>query len=175
MPEKPRKPKKRKKPFVTNGVAIDVDPDKKDIVPYFQKEMHIFVPIIDVVRTSPWKEADRKYFFDHFTESWYARLVSEDERMLAEEQAMREAQLSLAEVEQRLGPFFRKVLVMNLSPGFRFRVSIDRIDRKPDQVSAYAGHMGSFPVFKPLHKLCKDVVEVWADAILDYEAERESK
>ncbi len=157
---------------MTNGIALDVDPDKKDVVPHLQKYVDLIIPVSDVISDAPWKAADRKYFFDHFGEYFYTREGTPEEREQAEAQSIRATNMSLEEVEKHLGPFFRNVLVMNLSPGFRFRVSIDRLDRLPEQILCYAGQNGHFPFFKLLPSYYKDTMHHWNSALATYEHER---
>lgn len=112
--------------FVVNALFFDIDDDKEPVLDKFKR----IVPVnVETAMSGSWRKADREYFSNHPTEFSYARESTRDERQQILKMIVESGE-QFREALESEHPLFEKVLVVNLSPGFRARINIDRFDRQ---------------------------------------------
>jgi hypothetical protein len=158
-------------PFLeANGVILDVDPDKAEVLHHMMELTPVNLPEPWLVAPGPWKEDDRSYFFEHPGEFIRKRVTTEEERELPLRVALHLGQ-DPTTVEKQSGPFFRRVMLLNISPGCRLKISIDRLSRKPETVMVFSGLAQDVPflppgaVFKPAEDYAQVTRKLWAEAL----------
>lgn len=158
------------RPFISNGLQFDVDPDKLRVFKAFKELMDITAPDIDIIGPTEWRKQDRKYFFDHPMESVLFRETSEEEKLHIADSTMRYSGRDLMELEKSMGPYFKCTLVCNIAPGFRARVSVDRLDRDPMEIAVFSGWAPpGIPIYSPVYQAIDHMADHWTEALQEAE------
>jgi hypothetical protein len=152
-----------------------VDPDKADIFAHYKQVVPIKMPDQLIICEGEWKKDDRQYFGDHFEAKFRTRPVTEEERKIPFEIAQRTRQ-SVYQPNHKNYPFFKNVLVCNISPGCRIKMSIDKLSRTPDNVVVLSGlqimpFMPPAPIFQHAQDYIERTFACWVDALRLYARE----
>lgn len=172
---------KHPKMYKSTGTLLDVDPDKVAVYQELKALMPMYAPDGLITGPAPWKVKDRGYFFDNPDETMYARLVSEEERSIPLEILRRLQGDSFENPEEGLGPhFFKRALIINISPGCRLKISIDRLNRKPKSILVFAGVQPTMPPLQliPVYQSLPDYMtrthQLWARSLQTCDAKKGS-
>lgn len=162
----------------SRGSLLDIDQDQIAVFQHYRKLVGVALPAQFFTCEGTWKDKDRKFFFDNFQSAYHIRRTTKAEREIPFEIAKLINQ-PVPEPESKAHPFFKYVMVCNLMPGCRLKVSVDSLLRKPEDIVLLSGlqvtpFMAAAPLFQPLQDYIERTHACWA-AALRMRAEEEGR
>lgn len=169
MAEKRKRHPKLTRIHESRGTLLDIDKDQILVFQQYKRVVGVSLPDQFFTCEGAWKEKDRQFFFDNFQTPYRVRRSIKEEREIPFEIARLTGQ-QIVHPEDKARPFFKYVLVCNLMPGCRLKVSVDSLARKPEDIIILSGmqvmpFMAAAPMFQPLQHYVERTRLCWAEAL----------